>query len=362
MCGIFCISYGADGPEAEEWSPSEMLSMMFPAIVHRGPHAYGWMYFDGEQVVSQKFVGRSDTKAAQKNMVVPDNIKWIVGHVRYATHGSPEVLLNNHPIKHGEILGVHNGVIRNHQSILAQTGREDVKTEVDSEAIFAAVNKWGHLPGLRRIQGDMVTIYTNLNKPSMLYIGRTVGRPFETARTPGGAFIGASEGGVIDSTGINHTTFSSVRTNRLLRIRDGKILARADIVAPERYSRESWYPGTVVPRGEDKGMAELRRVRLEAADKAEEEARQVAKRALKPAQGPNKALESLAPPKPFPAPQNAAGPVAGRNMKDGDHWNGFVMYQGRLLTEEKYEEAMDFDRFINGWGNTISPITNAEAE
>ena len=45
-------------------------------------------------------------------------------HVRDYTKGHPTVLANNHPIRHGSIVGVHNGVIVNDEEILARHGLE----------------------------------------------------------------------------------------------------------------------------------------------------------------------------------------------------------------------------------------------
>jgi hypothetical protein len=238
ICGIVGISFGEGGPYSEVLAPSGILQSLLPAAVHRGPHAYGWMYgtSDGE-IYTVKHQGRSDTDDAIDTMVIPveheDKLLWLVGHVRYYTHGSPENMNNNHPLTHGRIVGVHNGVLRNHESILAVTGRQNDDAEVDSEAIFAAVNKWGHRNGLSRIHGDMVAVYANLEKPRTLHIARTVGRPLHFAKTLGGGLMFASETRIGDAAiGVAASDYSPLSSHRLVRVRGGRIVYRTNLNPP----------------------------------------------------------------------------------------------------------------------------------
>lgn len=229
MCRLLGVSFG---DTAEDLDASEIAGVMFPLLVRQGPHAYGWMTYNEEsgEIQHWKQAGPADTSEAHDNIwdnVDPD-AKWFVGHTRWATHGSPQDNRNNHPVPHGNIIGVHNGVLRNHAKILAVTGREDPKTEVDSEAIFAAINKWGHVPGLRRIQGDMVTIYADRRRPQYLRIGRSSGRQITLGWTDRGNLIFASDKFALEALQpeITFTKFSTVSENRLLTIRDGEIIKR----------------------------------------------------------------------------------------------------------------------------------------
>ena len=67
-------------------------------------------------------------------------------HVRDFTKGPPEIDANNHPIRHGAVVGIHNGVIENDDALLARYGitREEPEMTVDSEAIFALVEHHGN--------------------------------------------------------------------------------------------------------------------------------------------------------------------------------------------------------------------------
>ncbi len=249
MCGIIGVSYGPGGPDSEEWTPEELAQIMFPCIIHRGRHAWGWMsYNEKEDAISvQKYCGAADTPQAMQLMAVDPNAKWWVGHVRYATHGKPELDYNNHPIIHGSIVGVHNGVLRNHEEILKETGREDSRALVDSEAIFAAVFKWGVMDGLKKVRGDMVTVFANANHPKTLYVARSHGRQLYLARTKAGSLIFASEPQVIEATDVRINSMSQIREHRLLKIRNGKIKERLDLPAPIVKQSELVVPRRVVP-------------------------------------------------------------------------------------------------------------------
>lgn len=230
MCRIFGISYDT---EREAIDTAKIASILYPALVHQGPHAWGWMSYNeaNEGIDWEKTSGRCDTKEARKQQrkFIDKNAKWFVGHLRYATHGRPDDNRNNHPIPHANIVGVHNGVLRNHNEILKKTGREDPKAIVDSEAIFAAVNKWGPSQGLARIRGDMVTVYADVRRPHVLHIARSFGRQITLGTTEKGNLIFASEQQALERLekhGIKFVKFSTVSENRLLIIRNGKIIQR----------------------------------------------------------------------------------------------------------------------------------------
>src|SRR5688500_15359401 len=132
MCRLMGISYGKN---RESLDTAEIAAILFPALVRQGPHAYGWMTQNDDYGIHyEKHTGRCDTDAAWERIIetVDPGANWFVGHTRWATHGSPKNPLNNHPVPHGNIVGCHNGVLRNHNDVLAITGRETEGTEVDS--------------------------------------------------------------------------------------------------------------------------------------------------------------------------------------------------------------------------------------
>lgn len=243
------MSYGPAGPDVEDFSQEDVLRVMFPAIVHRGRDAWGYMYYnDGDDAIEFfKSAGSCKMSGADDDMVVDGNAtRWIVGHVRAATNGTPQNTNNNHPILHHNIVGVHNGVIRNHKEIFKTVQREFKDAEVDSEAIFAAINAYGVNSGLKKIYGDMVAVFADVRRPAGLRIARTDGRPLVYVRTKTGAMVFASEERVIKALVKPETMDGSIIhmfvENTVWGVRDGKITARKTFRQPEpkKYASQSW--------------------------------------------------------------------------------------------------------------------------
>lgn len=232
MCGIWGISYGSN---REEWTTTELAQLLFPETGHRGPHAFGWMTWDGSGTPTVvKHIGDVRQVRNLEKVELDDNAKWVIGHVRYATNGSPSYMNNNHPIEHGDIVGVHNGRIHNFTDILKETGRTDDMAEVDSEAIFAAVNRWGHRAGLRKIEGNLATAYTRVSRPSSIYIARSTDRyTLWFGRTPAGNLVFASELAILRSVfGRSLTHVRQLKPYHMLRIVDGKVIETEEYMEP----------------------------------------------------------------------------------------------------------------------------------
>lgn len=214
---------------------------MFPAIVHRGRDAWGYMHWsqDDDAIEYFKSAGSCKLTGAQDDMVIdnPTNVRWLVGHVRAATLGSPQNNNNNHPILHHNIVGVHNGVISNHRGIFADVKREYPDALVDSEAIFASVNKHGVHAGLAKVYGDMVSVFSDVRRPGTLRIARTHGRPLVLAHTPAGSLVFASELKVLDSLGIDLKDVQHFSAeNQVWTVREGRVTQREQFRAPPTYT------------------------------------------------------------------------------------------------------------------------------
>lgn len=235
MCRIFGISYNTKKPVPEKLSTGQIARILGCELVHGGPHAFGWMQNVDGLIDVRKFSGRIDEQLSKLNSIRRE-CDWFVGHVRYATHGDSENLNNVHPISHYDIVGVHNGVLSNHERVLQECGGRYLKnTQVDSEAIFAAVHKFGHLEGLAKIYGSMVTVYADRRKPASLFIARSNSRMLRIGWTSRGNLIFASEQNALDAlaeAGIEFESFSGISENRVLRIMDGQIKDRATFRPP----------------------------------------------------------------------------------------------------------------------------------
>lgn len=82
----------------------------------------------------KKFIGAHLTPKTLSVMV----------HTRLPTCGGTDNNANNHPVVHGDVVGVHNGIISNHVELFKKLKVKRI-AEVDSEAIFALLNQaWDH--------------------------------------------------------------------------------------------------------------------------------------------------------------------------------------------------------------------------
>lgn len=114
--------------------------------------------------------------------------KIYLGHCRAGTGGEKEENANNHPIKIGNLIGVHNGSIRNDDKIIKNLGcKRDGK--VDSEAIFRLFEHYTSggkepftLPMVQevvnRLDGQFAVVLFNADNPYQVPIFRD-GRPIE---------------------------------------------------------------------------------------------------------------------------------------------------------------------------------------
>jgi glucosamine 6-phosphate synthetase-like amidotransferase/phosphosugar isomerase protein len=102
----------------------------------------------------------------------------ILGHTRMPTKGAPEDNVNNHPLRAGPVIGIHNGHIRNDDALFRQLGLPRAG-EVDSEIIFrllatlspARLNGTYLRSVLNRIQllrGRFTTLSIDVRKPTRL--------------------------------------------------------------------------------------------------------------------------------------------------------------------------------------------------
>ena len=93
---------------------------------------------------------------------LPSGTRQALIHVRDYTKGHPTILANNHPIRHGSVVGIHNGIIENDDELLAAHGIERAEPEmtVDSEVIFALVDAFGaRAATLEHLRGAMATAW-----------------------------------------------------------------------------------------------------------------------------------------------------------------------------------------------------------
>ena len=98
---------------------------------------------------------------------------------------TPASSANNHPIRHGSVVGVHNGIIENDDELFEQHRIERAHPEmtVDSEIIFALAElaRGRTAEALQKLYGSMATAWLDEGRPELL-LARGLGRPLWLGR------------------------------------------------------------------------------------------------------------------------------------------------------------------------------------
>jgi glucosamine 6-phosphate synthetase-like amidotransferase/phosphosugar isomerase protein len=185
MCGIAGFSLA----ESSALDRTLVAQALLAGIAERGADAVGYAYrTPGDEVSVHK--QRSGASALIEDVTVPSSATEVLVHVRDYTKGHPTIEANNHPIRHGAVVGIHNGVIHNDDELLADhdCARSEPGMTVDSEAIFAvAAHSRGAAEALEALRGSMATAWIDERCEQAVSVARGVGRP---------VWLGAGEDGV----------------------------------------------------------------------------------------------------------------------------------------------------------------------
>ncbi len=264
MCGIAGFSFTHDCLI----DASDATRVLLASVADRGADAAGCVYEDPSAglVVNKQPGGASRFLEVVK---VPEAIRQLVLHVRDFTKGRPSLMANNHPIRHGDVVGVHNGKISNDDAVFLELERSRFEEgmTVDSEAIFAALDDADGdvATALERLTGSLATCWFDQRRPGSVFLARGYGRPLWTATTRrGDAVIWASTLEALeiaeDFLGIQlHKR--PVRPGSIVEIRDGAIVARSRFRAD---ARAQWLLNPVASPEEKKiALTRLEEVRDE---------------------------------------------------------------------------------------------------
>ena len=147
MCGIAGYSFG----NASRVNRTLAAQALLAGIAERGADAAGYAFRgEGPLDVHKQQTGAS---ALLDAIVVPRCTRARSSSTSATTQrDTRRSLANNHPVRHGPVMGVHNGIIANDEALFAQHGieRDDPEMTVDSETIFALVEPTERRPRCSR--------------------------------------------------------------------------------------------------------------------------------------------------------------------------------------------------------------------
>ena len=175
MCGIAGYSLSPDSSVQRTLAAQALLA----GIAERGADAVGYAH-RGSSASVTVHKRRSGASALLDEVHVPSASTQVLVHVRDYTKGHPTIEANNHPIRHGSVVGIHNGIIKNDEEIFAEFGFERAapRMTVDSEAIFALMElERSSARALDQLYGSMATAWMDEREPEVVYLARGMGRP-----------------------------------------------------------------------------------------------------------------------------------------------------------------------------------------
>ena len=248
MCGIAGYSLSSRSALDRTLAAQSLLA----GIAERGADAVGYAHRAPGAGPAQVVKQRSGASKLLDRIAVPAEATQLLVHVRDYTKGHPSIPANNHPVRHGPVVGIHNGIIVNDDELLAphSCSRAEPRMTVDSEAIFALAAHSGNAPHvLEALAGSMATAWLDQREPGTVFAARGVGRPLWLGRGRDEVFFASTRRALEIAS-----EYTAVRL-RLSEVRDGTFFAlRAGRVArtarfrPDRsYIEESALPAVRAP-------------------------------------------------------------------------------------------------------------------
>ena len=169
---------------------------LLAAIAERGADAVGYAYRSPGETYPTVVKQRTPASELLERVSVPDAATQLLVHVRDYTKGHPSIAANNHPVRHGPVVGIHNGIITNDDELLAphSCARSEPRMTVDSEAIFAiAAHSRNDARALEHLRGAMATAWVDEREPTLLYLARGMGRPMWVGEGRDGVFFASTK-------------------------------------------------------------------------------------------------------------------------------------------------------------------------
>jgi glucosamine 6-phosphate synthetase-like amidotransferase/phosphosugar isomerase protein len=248
MCGIGGYSLSARSGVDRTLAAQALLA----GIAERGADAVGYAHRgpgDAYPVVTKQ---RTPASHLLDRIAVPQHATELLVHVRDYTKGHPSVPANNHPVRHGPVVGIHNGIILNDDELLAphSCARAEPRMTVDSEAIFAlAAHSQNDPRALEALAGSMAAAWLDRREPGVVFAARGVGRPLWLGRGREEVFFASTHAAleiVSEYVGVRLRT-KEVRDGTFLALESGRVARRTRFRPDRSYVEETALPAVRAP-------------------------------------------------------------------------------------------------------------------
>src|SRR5947207_12327114 len=176
MCGVAGYSLSSRSSVDRTLAAQALLA----GIADRGADAVGYAYRGGHDRYPVVTKQRTAASRLLDRIEVPEHADELLIHVRDYTKGHPSITANNHPVRHGPVIGIHNGIILNDDELLAPhtCARSEPRMTVDSEAIFClAAHSHNDPRALEDLHGSLAAAWLDARVPETVFAARGAGRP-----------------------------------------------------------------------------------------------------------------------------------------------------------------------------------------
>jgi glucosamine 6-phosphate synthetase-like amidotransferase/phosphosugar isomerase protein len=248
MCGIAGYSLSARSRVDRTLAAQALLA----GIADRGADAVGYAYRGAAERYPVVTKQRTPARHLLERIGVTEDASELLVHVRDYTKGHPSIPANNHPVRHGPVVGIHNGIIVNDDELLAphSCARAEPRMTVDSEAIFAlAAHSRNEPRALEALAGAMAAAWLDQREPGTVFAARGVGRPLWLGRGREEVFFASTRVAlevVCEYAGVS-LRLRELRDGTFLALRAGRVAHTARFRPDRSFVEETALPAVRAP-------------------------------------------------------------------------------------------------------------------
>jgi glucosamine 6-phosphate synthetase-like amidotransferase/phosphosugar isomerase protein len=249
MCGIAGYSLRSRSSIGRTLAAQALLA----AIAERGADAVGYAYRGPGDTYATVVKQRTPASQLLERVSVPDGANQLLVHVRDYTKGHPSIAANNHPVRHGPVVGIHNGIILNDDELLAphSCSRAEPRMTVDSEAIFAlAAHSRNDAHALEHLRGAMATSWLDERERGVVFLARGSGRPLWVGEGRDAVFFASTRVAleVVERYCALKLRKRELREGTWLALEEGRVARRARFRPDVSYHEDHPLPSVRAPQ------------------------------------------------------------------------------------------------------------------
>jgi glucosamine 6-phosphate synthetase-like amidotransferase/phosphosugar isomerase protein len=201
-----------------------ILDTLLKSLDHRGGDACGFVAVTDDGIAEWQKAAVDADKFNKYRREAPATTRVLLAHTRWATQGHEGFMENNHPIRRGPFLIIHNGHISNDREVFKLANRQRYG-QVDSECIAAHL---AHVGSLELLPETMEALYgaaavaaIDDREPGKLALARGYGSPLWVLETRRILIFGSTQNSVLDA---HHYGIGRIKTSQARELDEGEML------------------------------------------------------------------------------------------------------------------------------------------